>query len=64
MKGDRVVGFNMLGSRWNHELFLEWIHERRGLDWVLERLHQAQFDEEFARRFQVTGDGTPAGQEV
>jgi len=57
VKGDRVVGFNMLGSRWNHELFLEWIRERRSLDWVLARLHHAQFDEEFARRFQVAGGG-------
>ena len=47
LEGDRVVGFNMLGSRWNHEPLLQWIHERRGLDWVLKRLHEAQFDEEF-----------------
>ena len=64
VKGDRVVGFNMLGSRWNHELFLEWIHDRRSLEWVLPRLHQAQFDEEFARRFQVTGEGARPGPEV
>lgn len=53
MKGDRVVGFNLLGSRWNHETLLEWIHERRGLDWVLSHLHQAQFDEELTPRFRV-----------
>ncbi len=52
-KDDRVVGFNMLGSRWNHELFLEWIHERRPLDWVLRHLGDAQFDEEFSPRFRV-----------
>jgi NADPH-dependent 2,4-dienoyl-CoA reductase/sulfur reductase-like enzyme len=52
-KGDRVVGFNMLGSRWNHEPMLEWIHERRSLDYVLEHLHEAQFDEEFMPRFRV-----------
>ncbi len=28
-KGDRVVGFNMLGSRWDHEPLLQWIDERR-----------------------------------
>jgi NADPH-dependent 2,4-dienoyl-CoA reductase/sulfur reductase-like enzyme len=27
VQGDRVVGFNMLGSRWNHEVLLEWIQE-------------------------------------
>jgi NADPH-dependent 2,4-dienoyl-CoA reductase/sulfur reductase-like enzyme len=53
LKDERVVGFNMLGSRWNHEPMLEWIHERRGLDYVLRHLPQAQFDEEFSRPFQV-----------
>jgi hypothetical protein len=53
VKGDRVVGFNMLGSRWNHEPLLDWIHERRPLDWVLEHLPEAQFDEEFSKRFRV-----------
>jgi NADPH-dependent 2,4-dienoyl-CoA reductase/sulfur reductase-like enzyme len=52
-KGDRVVGFNMLGSRWNHEPLLQWIEERRSLGYVLERLAGAQFDEELAPRFRV-----------
>jgi NADPH-dependent 2,4-dienoyl-CoA reductase/sulfur reductase-like enzyme len=52
-RGDRVVGFNMLGSRWDHEPLLRWIHERRSLDWVLAHLHEAQFDEEFMPRFRV-----------
>jgi NADPH-dependent 2,4-dienoyl-CoA reductase/sulfur reductase-like enzyme len=52
-KGDRVVGFNMLGSRWDHEPLLQWIQERRSLDWVLKHLHEAQFDEEFMPRFRV-----------
>jgi hypothetical protein len=46
-----VVGFNMLGGRWNHEPLLEWIDERRTLEWVLERLAQAQFDEELTPRW-------------
>jgi NADPH-dependent 2,4-dienoyl-CoA reductase/sulfur reductase-like enzyme len=53
VKDDRVVGFNMLGSRWNHEPFLEWIHERRPLEWVLKHLAEAQFDEELSPRFRV-----------
>jgi NADPH-dependent 2,4-dienoyl-CoA reductase/sulfur reductase-like enzyme len=60
VKGERVVGFNMLGSRWNHEPMLEWIHERRGLDYVLEHLHEAQFDEEFMPRFRVLDPVTSA----
>ena len=53
IKDDRVVGFNMLGSRWNHEVLLEWIHERRGLDWVVKRLPDAQFNEEFSPRLRI-----------
>lgn len=44
-----VVGFNMLGSRWNHNLFEQWIRERRPMDYALERLAEAQFDPEFSR---------------
>jgi NADPH-dependent 2,4-dienoyl-CoA reductase/sulfur reductase-like enzyme len=57
VKGDRVVGFNMLGSRWNHEPLLDWIHERRPLEWVLEHLPEAQFDEELSPRFRVLARG-------
>jgi NADPH-dependent 2,4-dienoyl-CoA reductase/sulfur reductase-like enzyme len=53
VEGDRVVGFNMLGSRWNHEPLLDWIHERRPLEWVLKHLPEAQFDEELSPRFRV-----------
>ncbi len=53
VKGGRVVGFNMLGSRWDHEPLLRFIHERRDLEYVLAHLHEAQFDEEFSRRFAV-----------
>ncbi len=53
VKGDRVIGFNFLGSRWDHEPLMQWIHERRSLRWVLEHLHEAQFDEEFMPRFRV-----------
>ncbi len=44
-----VTGFNMLGSRWDHTYFENWIHERRTLKEVLANLHQAQFDVEFGR---------------
>jgi len=44
-----VIGFNMLGSRWDHRILMRWIRERRQLDWVLERLEDAQFDVEFGR---------------
>ena len=53
----RVIGFNLLGSRWDHEPLLRWIDERRPLDWVLEHLGEAQFDEELAPRFRVHAAG-------
>ena len=56
MKDDRVVGFNLLGSRWNHEPLLEWIEAGRTLDWVLTHLHEAQFDEELSEPFRVLPD--------
>src|SRR5712691_8973879 len=48
---DRVVGFNMLGGRWNHEVLLDWIDSRRSLSFVLDRLAEAQFDEELSPRW-------------
>jgi NADPH-dependent 2,4-dienoyl-CoA reductase/sulfur reductase-like enzyme len=61
-KGDRVVGFNFLGSRWDHEPLARWIEERRSLDWVLAHLGEAQFDEEFTPRFRVlSGAGAEPG---
>jgi NADPH-dependent 2,4-dienoyl-CoA reductase/sulfur reductase-like enzyme len=44
-----VIGFNMLGSRWNQTLFEQWIRERRSLQQVMAMLHTAQFDVEFGR---------------
>jgi NADPH-dependent 2,4-dienoyl-CoA reductase/sulfur reductase-like enzyme len=61
-RGERVVGFNLLGSRWDHEPLLRWIQERRSLDWVLAHLHEAQFDEEFTPRFRVHSGTGGSGQ--
>lgn len=46
----RVVGFNFLGRRWDHEVLIRWIEERRSLPYVLERLHEASFDTELTPR--------------
>ena len=48
---DRVVGFNMLGGRWNHEVMLDWIDARRSLAFVLDHLGEAQFNEELSPRW-------------
>jgi NADPH-dependent 2,4-dienoyl-CoA reductase/sulfur reductase-like enzyme len=48
-RGGAVIGFNMLGSRWNNVVLERWILERRELQYVLRSLHEAQFDVEFGR---------------
>lgn len=46
-----VIGFNMLGRRWDHSVLVRWIEEQRQLDWVLEHLREANFDEELMPKF-------------
>jgi NADPH-dependent 2,4-dienoyl-CoA reductase/sulfur reductase-like enzyme len=45
----RVIGFNLLGSRWEHTVLERWIAERRTLEYAMANLEQAQFDPEFGR---------------
>lgn len=47
--GERVLGFNVLGGRVNHELLERWIHERRSPDYALKHWRSAQYDVEFGR---------------
>ncbi len=42
----QVIGFNFLGRRWDHEVCIRWIDERRSLRWVLQHLNEARFDTE------------------
>jgi len=46
-----VKGFNALGARWDHTVWLRWIQERRALAWVLPRLAESHFHEELDRPF-------------
>lgn len=55
-RGDKVIGFNFLGTRFDQEPLLQWITEGRTLDYVLGHLGEAQFDEEFSTRFEVRPD--------
>ena len=49
LENQQVLGFSLLGARWNAALLMRWIRERRPLPWVLEHLEEARFDEEFRR---------------
>lgn len=46
-----VIGFNMLGRRWDHTILVRWIEEKRQVSWVTKHLGEALFDEEFMPRF-------------
>lgn len=58
IRDGRVVGFNALGTRWDHQVWMRWIEERRPLPWVLAHMPEAQFDEEFMPRFAVLPSAT------
>ncbi len=53
-ENNRVIGFNGLGRRWDHSILVQWIEERRTLEWMLRHLGEANFDEEFMPRFAAT----------
>jgi NADPH-dependent 2,4-dienoyl-CoA reductase/sulfur reductase-like enzyme len=53
VQGEHVVGFNLLGRRWDHNVLVRWIEERRSLGWVLEHLNDAAFDTELVPPLQV-----------
>lgn len=46
---NKLVAFNALGSRWDHNIIGRWMDEERSLDWVRSHLREAQFDVEFGR---------------
>ena len=56
MSGDRVVGFNLLGRRWDHEVLLDFIREHRPLPYVIKRLNDATFDTEFVPRLKIPAE--------
>jgi hypothetical protein len=55
LQDNQVVGFNMLGRRWNHEVLVRWIEERRARDYVLDHLHEALYDAEFTPPLEIPG---------
>ena len=45
-----VIGFNLMGIRYRHEVCEAWISEERPVDFVLDHLAEANFDPEFFDR--------------
>lgn len=50
---DGVVGMNVLGIRHRHRAWERWIAEKRPVEHVLRNLREANFDPEFARRYEA-----------
>jgi NADPH-dependent 2,4-dienoyl-CoA reductase/sulfur reductase-like enzyme len=48
--GRKVTGFNLMGIRYRHEVCERWIREERPIEYVLDRLAEANFDPELYRR--------------
>jgi len=48
----RVLGFNLLGIRYRHEVCARWIKEHKPITYVLKHLQEANFDPEFYRRYE------------
>jgi NAD(P)H-nitrite reductase large subunit len=45
-----IIGFNAFGFRLRHEVCDKWLSERRSIDYIIERLAEANFDPEFYRQ--------------
>ena len=49
----KVVGFNLLGVRYRHEVCEKWIREETSIETVLQHLGLANFDPEFSKQHEV-----------
>ncbi len=50
---NKVVGFNLLGIRYRDAVCRKWIAEERSLAYVMENLHEANFDGEFHKKYEA-----------
>jgi len=51
-KENIVIGINVMGLRYRHKVCENWIRGKRTLDFVLDNLHEANFDPEFSDKFE------------
>lgn len=52
IENQSVVGFNLLGIRYRHEVCDKWIKENTNIEKVLEQLNLANFDSEFFKTYE------------
>lgn len=48
-----VIGFNLMGIRFRHNICEQWIKERKTIDYVVKHLLEANFDPEFFKRYET-----------
>ncbi len=60
VRDERVIGFTMLGRRWDHSVLLRWIDEGRELAFVLARLEEARFDTELVPPLRIAREALEA----
>ena len=57
-RGEQVVGFNLLGRRWDHRVLARFIEQRREMSYVLQHLNEAAFDTEFVPPLRLQTDAS------
>jgi NADPH-dependent 2,4-dienoyl-CoA reductase/sulfur reductase-like enzyme len=53
LRGSKVIGFNLMGIRYRHEVCEKWILEKTPLEEVLQNLSLANFDPEFFEEYEI-----------
>lgn len=51
-KSKEFLGINTFGIRMKHEVFDQWLTEKRSIDYVIENLIKANFDPEFYKKYE------------
>jgi len=49
-QNDQIIGLNLMGIRYRHEVCERWLKEKRSIDFVMKNLSDANFDPEFFDR--------------
>jgi NAD(P)H-nitrite reductase large subunit len=49
---NRFLGINTFGIRLRHENFDRWLRQKKDISFVIEHLHEANFDSEFSNRYE------------
>lgn len=47
-----LIGMNLMGLRYRHKVCESWIKDKRTISYVLDHLHEANFDAEFLEKFE------------